>query len=65
MGSVAAAPRLQSTGSVVAVRDLSGSVACRIFPDQGSNPCLLHWLEAYLPLSTREALTFLSKEFLK
>ena len=22
---------------------LSHSTACRIFPDQGSNPCLLHW----------------------
>ena len=65
MGSVAAAPRLQSTGSVVVVRDLSGSMACRIFPDQASNPCLLHRLEASLPLSTREALTFVSKEFLK
>ena len=24
-------------------RGLSGSVACGIFPDQGLNPCLLHW----------------------
>ena len=30
---------------------LSCSVACRIFPDQGLNTCLLHWLEGSLPLS--------------
>jgi len=28
-----------------------GSGACRIFPDQGSNPCLLHWQVDFLPLS--------------
>ena len=26
-------------------------VACGIFPDQGSNPCLLHWQADSLPLS--------------
>ena len=30
---------------------LSCSVACGIFPDQGWNPCLLHWQVDYLPLS--------------
>ena len=39
---------LQSTGSrhvgsVVVVHRLSYSAACGIFPDQGSNPCPLHW----------------------
>ena len=34
---------LQSTGSVVVAHGLSCSTACGIFPDQGSNPCLLHW----------------------
>ena len=39
---------LQSTGSrragsVVVAHGLSCSVACGIFPDQGSNPCPLHW----------------------
>ena len=29
--------------SVVVVCGLSCSVACGIFPDQGSNPCPLHW----------------------
>ena len=35
--------RLQSTGSVVVAHGLSCSAACGIFPDQGSNPCPLHW----------------------
>ena len=30
-------------GSVVVAYRLSCSVACGIFPDQGSNPCPLHW----------------------
>ena len=30
-------------GSVVVAHGLSCSAACGIFPDQGSNPCLLHW----------------------
>ena len=33
----------QSAGSVVVVHGLSCSVACGIFPDQGSKPCPLHW----------------------
>ena len=41
--SVAAARGLQSAGSVVVAHGLSGSTACRIFPDQGLNPCPLHW----------------------
>ena len=31
------------TGSVVVAHGLSYSTACGIFPDQGSNPCPLHW----------------------
>ena len=34
---------LWNAGSVVVAHGLSCSAACRIFPDQGSNPCLLHW----------------------
>ena len=34
---------LQSAASVVAVHGLSCSSARGIFPDQGSNPCPLHW----------------------
>ena len=30
---------------------LSCSVACEIFPQQGSNQCLLHWQEDSSPLS--------------
>ena len=48
--SVAVTPRLQSTGSTV-VHGLSCSVACGIFLDQGSNPCLLPWRADSSPLS--------------
>ena len=33
----------RAQASVVAVHGLSCSAACGIFPDQGSNPCPLHW----------------------
>ena len=49
--SVVAAPGVQSTGSVVVVLELSCSAACGIFPDQESNPCLLHWQADSSPLS--------------
>ena len=34
---------LQGMGSVAMAYRLSCPVACGIFPDQGSNPCPLHW----------------------
>ena len=37
-------------GSVVVVYRPSRSVACGIFPDQGSNPCPLHWQADSQPL---------------
>ena len=40
-----------STGSVVVVHGFNRSAACGIFPDQGSNLCLLHWQVNSLPLS--------------
>ena len=43
---VSSAPRLQQlwlVGSTVVARKLSCRSACGIFPDQGSNPCPLHW----------------------
>ena len=43
MGTVAVACRLQSAASVVGAHGLSCSAACGIFPDQGLNPCPLHW----------------------
>ena len=46
---------LQSTGSAIVVDGFSCSVACGIFPDQGWNPCLLHWQADSLPWATREA----------
>ena len=33
------------------VHGLSHSITCRIFSDQGSNPCLFHWQAGSLPLS--------------
>ena len=46
---------LQSTGSrradsVIVAHGLSRSAACGIFPDQGSNPCPLHWQADSQPL---------------
>ena len=46
---------LQSTGSrragsVVVAHGSSCSVACGTFPDQGSNPCALHWQADSQPL---------------
>ena len=37
-------------GSVVVAHGPSGSAACGIFPDQGLNPCPLHWQADYQPL---------------
>ena len=37
-------------GSVIVAHGLSCSVACGIFPDQGSNPCPLHWQADSQPL---------------
>ena len=39
-----------STGSVVVAYELSCSAACGVFPDQGLNPCPLHWQAGSLPL---------------
>ena len=41
----------RNMGSEVVVLGLSCSAACGIFPDQGSNPCPLHWQVDSLPLS--------------
>ena len=37
-------------GSVIVAHGPSWSVACGIFPDQGSNPCPLHWQADSQPL---------------
>ena len=49
--SVVVASELQSTGSIVVLCGLRCSMARESFPDQGSNPCLLHWQADSLPLS--------------
>ena len=38
------------TGSIAVAHGPSCSVACGIFPDQGSNPCPLHWQADSQPL---------------
>ena len=38
------------TGSVIVAHGPSRSAACGIFPDQGSNPCALHWQADSQPL---------------
>ena len=40
----------RGAGSVVVAHGLSCSAACGIFPDQGSNPCSLHWQADSQPL---------------
>ena len=40
----------RSAGSVVVAHGPSCSAPCGIFPDQGSNPCPLHWQADSQPL---------------
>ena len=56
MGSVVVAPELLGTGSIVVAQGLKCSSACRIFPDQGSNVCLLHYRQTLYHWATRETL---------
>ena len=57
--SVAAAPGLLNTGSVLGVRGLSCPTTCGIFPDWGSDAGLLHWQANSLPLSQEGIPTFI------
>ena len=57
--SVVVAPGFQSTGSIVVVPRPICSVACGIFPEQGSNSCLQHWQVDSLSLSCQESPEFL------
>ena len=44
VASLVAEHRVQTrAGSVIVAHEPSCSTACGIFPDQGSNPCPLHW----------------------
>ena len=52
--------RLQGAGSAVAANGLCCATACGIFPDQGSNPCPLHWQVDSLPLSHQTSLPSVS-----
>ena len=42
-GSVVVARGLERVDSVVVAHGLNCCLACGIFPDQGLNPCPLHW----------------------
>ena len=50
-GSVVVASGPWSMGSIAVAPGPSGPAACGIFPNQGLNPCLLHWQVESLPLS--------------
>ena len=47
VASAVAEHRLYSTGSIVVVHRFSYSMACGIFPDHGSNSCLLYSLDSW------------------
>ena len=52
-------------GSVIVAHRPSCSAACGIFPDQGSNPCPLHWQEDSQPLRHQGSpYSFISDSFL-
>ena len=44
------------TSSIVVVYQLSCLMACEIFPDQGSNPCPLHWQLNFQPVDHHRSL---------
>ena len=48
--SLVAEHRLRRAGSVIVAHGPSCSTACGNFPDQGSNPCPLHWQADSQPL---------------
>ena len=51
------AQTLGTWASVFVAHRLSRSSACGIFPDQGSNPCLLHWQADSHPVSHQGSLS--------
>ena len=60
VGSLAAAPGMESTGSIIVAHRLSCSIACVILPDQGLNPFLLQWQAYSLPLNHQGSPIFFS-----
>ena len=55
VASLVAEHRVWSLGSTVEAQGLRCSSAGGIFPDQGLNPCLLHWQADSLPLKHQES----------
>ena len=67
-GPAVAAPGPWSTGSVAVVHRLSGTVGCRIIPEEESNQRPLHWQVDSLPLDHERSLStthFCTKNILK
>ena len=54
---------LQNTGSIVVAHRLSSPTEGGIFPDQGSNPCPLHWWQILSHWTTREVQKMIIGEF--
>ena len=54
--SVVTAPWIWSARSIVVMHGLSCFKACRIFTDQGPNPCFLPWQRILYHWTTRKAL---------
>ena len=50
-------------GSVIVAHGPSRSAACGIFPDQGSNPCALHWQADSQPLRHQGSPNMVSWKF--
>ena len=61
--SCCGAQALRRTGSVIVAHGASRSAACGIFPDQGSNPCPLHWQADSQPLRHQGSPTLSFKRY--
>ena len=59
LGTEVAVSGFWSTGLIIAAHWLRCSVACGIFQDEGSNPCLLQWQVDSLPLSHEGSLSLI------
>ena len=63
MGSLVVAHRFESVVSVVVAHRLNYFATCGIIPDQGSNPCCLHWQADSYPLCQQGSPIAILNEF--
>ena len=66
VASLVVGPRLQGTGLAAVAHGLNRPTACGIFPDQGSNPCLLdllHWQVGTTSATWEALLSFMTKYY--